>query len=703
MTLFFETKNARVLELAGAVAALVLDIATAPANALTPEIISELDAALDRIASAERFDQVVLCSGKPASFAHGPDPGWLTDHAVADDLQAYARHGQELCVKLSGMPIPSVAVIAGACLGSGLELAMACDYRVVLDRPAAVLGLPQIELGLLPCWGATQRLPRLIGLENSLKLLASARRLRPREAQGLGLVDAVRTESTPPEFLAEPGKRDWSAWPRRNWRQRWLEPYPVGRRFILRGARRVLSKHVPDDMPAPWEALEALRIAGEYADFTAGLAFEQEAIARLAGSNTFKNLLNLRLDRDRRRIEVPASTSAREVRAIGVVGATEAGVAFIRDALVRGCQVVLHDPDKTALGYASLKIHQALLEDAVRRGTLNTAAAVKLLRNFRGTANWEHFGDLDLVFDTVEDGRRGERFRHLDDVASPTTILASTSAADTAASLSSGLKHPRRVAVVHPAGPPGHEPVVELVGSEPVRVQEWIAATGKRGIEVADVPGLLVLRVWMPAFNEAVLLLHEGMLLARIDQAMDRFGMTPPPLEWMDNLGLDAIARLVEALQPTFAGRLTLESGFAEMARLGMRGAASGAGFYRHAGRQRRPNPQAISYWWAGPGEAWLSRAGLAVKQQIDLVQQRLTALMIIESFYCLQDKVVPDAATLDFTLASAGWAPHRGGPLTYARQMGADQFIAQVATLTEDFGPRFAPPTGLREVLLAR
>jgi 3-hydroxyacyl-CoA dehydrogenase/enoyl-CoA hydratase/3-hydroxybutyryl-CoA epimerase len=512
-------------------------------------------------------------------------------------------------------------------------------------------------------------------------------------------------DSAPPEFLANAEKRDWSEWPRRNWRQRWLEPYAPGRRLILRGARRVLAKRVPEDMPAPWEALEALQLAGEHADLGPGLAFEQDAVVRLVATSAFTNLLHLRLERDRRR-SAALSESGRYLRAIGVVGATEAGVALIKDALVRGCQVVLHDPDKTALGYASLKIHQALLEDEVRRGALSTAAAVNLLRGFKGTANWEHFGALDVVFDTVEDGLRTERFRHLDSLTTPATILASTGAADPVTSLCSGLAHPRRVAVVHPAGPPGHEPIVELArpddAAEPVqtRLQEWSASSGKRCILVADRPGLLVLRIWMPAFNEAVLLLREGMLPARIDEAMDRFGMTPPPLEWMDHIGLDAIARLADALRPTFAGRLVLEDGFAEMVRRGMRGVASGAGFYRHAGRERRPNPHAVALWWAGPGEAWLSRAGLAWKQQIELVQQRLTSIMVIEASYCLQERIVPDASTLDYALASAGWAPHRGGPLAYARQLGADAFIGQLATLAKDYGQRFTAPAGFRESL---
>jgi 3-hydroxyacyl-CoA dehydrogenase / enoyl-CoA hydratase / 3-hydroxybutyryl-CoA epimerase len=704
-----QSKNLRVLDLADGVAAVVLDC-EGKSNALTPAVVDEVDAALGRIAQTGRFRLLVFCSGKAASFAHGPDPAWLSAHGTPDALQAFARRGQLLCAKIAESPLPSVAVIAGACLGAGLELALACDYRVLVQRPATLLGLAQVELGLIPCWGGTQRLPRLIGLENSLKMLAGARRLRPREALTLGLVDAVCAEgaSEPPALLDEPVKRDWSARPQRNWRQRFLEPYALGRRLIYRGARRVLGERLPQDMPAPWAALAALRLSAEHTDWLPGLAHEVQAVAQLAESPACINLVHLRLGRERRRALVPRPDAARFMRSIGIVGATETGVALVRQLLLKGCQVVLHDPDKTALGYASLKLHQAMMQEEVAHGTLSAAAALKCLQGFRGTAAWDHFDALDLVLDTIEDGKRAERFRQLDDVTTPATLLVSTGVADTALTLRAGLAHPLRVAVVHFAGPLGLEPIAELASpvdaSEAVqrRLHEWIASLGKLCVPVADRPGLLVQRIWLPALNEAALLLREGMQLARIDEAMHRFGITPGPLELMDQIGLDAVARMVEALQPVFTGRLTLESGFAEMARQKLVGVASGAGFYRHAGRQRRANPHAVALWWAGPGEAWLSRTGLPHAQQLDVVQRRLTSLMVIEAYHCLRERIVGEPETIDFALATAGWAPHRGGPLTYGRQLGADVFIARLQELSRDFGPRFSPPPGLREMLSA-
>ena len=302
---FFQSKNLWIEHLDDDVAGLVLDADSSKVNLLTLAVLDELSDALERIARDGRFRLLVLRSAKATSFCHGIDLQWLAAHASADELVALALRGQQLCDQLAGLSIPSVAVIGGACLGAGLQLALACDYRVVVKRPAAVLGFTEVELGLIPYWGGTQRLPRLVGLENSVKLLATARRLRPSEALAVGLTDAVSAESdaAPPDFLGAPVKRDWTRFPRANWRQCCLESHVAGRRLIMAQAPVVCSANVCRTICPPWEPLEALRIATDDPDLAAGLQYERTAIARLAAHPAFHNLLHLRLERDRRRAQ----------------------------------------------------------------------------------------------------------------------------------------------------------------------------------------------------------------------------------------------------------------------------------------------------------------------------------------------------------------------------------------------------------------
>jgi 3-hydroxyacyl-CoA dehydrogenase/enoyl-CoA hydratase/3-hydroxybutyryl-CoA epimerase len=702
---FFQGKSLYVNHLSDDVAALVLDAPGGSNNFLTPDVLDELGQALDRVEQEPRFALLVLRSAKPASFCHGLDPNWLAGHVTPEELIALAGRGQQLCTKLAGLRLPSVAVVGGPCFGAGLELALACDYRVAVNRATTVLGFTEVELGLIPSWGGTQRLPRVVGLEKAVPLLLSSRRLRAIDAVDAGLADALGEENdpAPPDFLAAPGKRDWSHFTRRSWRQRLVESHTLGRRLILRGARRALAERAPDDFPAPWEALEALRFVTPGHDLAAGLEFERQAVGRLAGHPALRNLLRLRLERDRRRAAAPRPDPSARVRSVGIVGATSTGIVLARLAALQGCQVVLHDEDKTALGYAIFELFRSL-QDHAKRGIVPAAAVAKTLSAIRGTATWQHFDTLDLVLDTQEDGQRAERFRNLDTVTAPATILTSTGAAEAAAALRTGLRHPRRVAVLHFAEPVEQSALVELSRLEdaaaPVqrRLEEWATSLGKVGVTVADRPGLLVLRVWMPAFNEAARLLREGMALARIDEAITRFGMAHGPLEMMDRLGLDTVAHLVDALQPMLADRLTLETGFAEMAERRLLGVSTGAGFYLHSGKRYRANRGASALWQAmGPGEVGRMLPALARADEIDLAQRRMVLLTVLEAFHCLREHVVDDADTLDFVLATAGWAPHRGGPLRYARSTGVDAVVAGLQDLARDFGPRFAPPDGLR------
>jgi len=206
-------------------------------------------------------------------------------------------------------------------------------------------------------------------------------------------------------------------------------------------------------MPAPWEALEALRLAADGVDWPQGLDYERQATARLAGHPAFHNLLNLRLERERHRARAPKPESVRYLRSIGVVGATAAGLAFVQQALLRAAR----SSCKTATRPLWAMHRSSCTSDYAGGGQARNRVAAAALNAWAGPRHGrvEHFDELDLILDTLEDGRRAERFRHLDEIATPATILASTGAADTARQLQEGLRHPRRVAVMHFAGPSG--------------------------------------------------------------------------------------------------------------------------------------------------------------------------------------------------------------------------------------------------------
>ena len=260
-------------------------------------------------------------------------------------------------------------MISGPCLGGGLELAMACDYRLVYDSPNTQLGLPEVQLGLLPGWGGTQRLPRIVGLERALQMILGNKRLSAREALRWGLADglAVGEAGLRQQFAAllaralTKGKVSRWGLPLATWRQRLLESNPMGRRVLLRGAERMLRQRIPDDMPAPLEALEAVR-TGIKRGMPAGLLQERAAAGRLATSTACRNLIHLFLAGEAAR-KMPAdlaSLQPRQVRRVGVVGAGVMGAGIAQLAAFKGFPVLVQEVNADALG-AGMAPHQDLV------------------------------------------------------------------------------------------------------------------------------------------------------------------------------------------------------------------------------------------------------------------------------------------------------------------------------------------------------
>ena len=262
--------------------------------------------------------------------------------------------------------------------------------------------------------------------------------------------------------------------------------------------------------------------------------------------------------------------------------------------------------------------------------------------------------------------------------------------------LKPGLEHAERLIGMNLVEPWTRGGAAEIAApSPPQPLRDWAVALGKCCLPVPDCIGGVVMRVWLPALNEAALLLKEGVSIERIDQAMRRFGMTHGPLEWMDRLGLDEIASLITAMQPQFAERITFETGFAKMVEKQWLGNKSELGFYRRGMRKPKPNRDAEQLWRTQNSAPALSQADLYA-----WIQRRLVMLMVLEAGRCLDEGQVKDADDLDCALCLTGWATHRGGPIGYARQLGGDAVAAICTDLAREFGPRFAPFAPLRDLL---
>ncbi|HZZ82453.1 MAG TPA: 3-hydroxyacyl-CoA dehydrogenase NAD-binding domain-containing protein [Gemmataceae bacterium] len=706
---FFQSKHVWVKQLGDGVAALMLDRQQMPANFLDFAMLDDIERALDAIAEAKRYRLLFVRSAKTANFCHGPSAGLVASWTAAD-FTAWAERGQKVCGKLADLPIPSVCVITGSCYDAGLELALACDYRVVVDRASTQIGFPELEWGMIPCWGASQRLPHLIGLDNSLHMLMAGQRLTPREAWTCGLADEIAEEISedPPAFLSNPVKRDWTEYPRVNWRQNWLESNRLGRWFLFRGAQRIVNKRIPEAMPAPGEMLGAIRQAFAHSTLQPGLDYERQAMERIATQPALRNLLRLLEHREHLRAQSISSNTKSRVQRVGVIGVETAGISLLLHSLTKGYQLTLRAADQDMLGAGLSQVIQ-LLSAEVQRGGMTSDQLQTHLGAIRGTFTWTHFDTLDLILDTMP-GTLGDKqslYREMEQHVPDSCLIVPVSPMQRIAELQEGLQHPERLIGIHLIEPWNRGSLAEIVATKAARpehlqrLRDWAVSVGKCCLQVPDSLGGLAMRIWLPALNEAALLVKEGVPIDRIDVAMRRFGMTHGPCEWMDRLGIDRVARYVDALQPLFVGRIQFESGFAAMVRDGLLGNKSGSGFFRAGFRKRKPNAAAVVIWrTASQGEPARPTPALSEADSHLWIQNRIVTLMVLEAARCLEEGLASDADDLDCAMCLTGWATHRGGPIGFGRQLGADAFLARCEQLMRECGGRFSVGAAVRTLL---
>jgi 3-hydroxyacyl-CoA dehydrogenase/enoyl-CoA hydratase/3-hydroxybutyryl-CoA epimerase len=588
-----------------------------------------------------------------------------------------------------------------------LEFALACDYRLVYDKPSTQLGLPEVELGLLPGWGGTQRLPRVIGLERALRVILDRKRLGAAEAYHWGLADAIAsTEAELRERFSQltahalsEGKRRQSGLPLLTWRQRLLESNPIGRRVLFKATERLLRRKVWDDMPAPLEALEAIR-TGIKEGITAGLAYERGAAGRLAVSTACRNLIGLffQSEKARKLPEEFRGVSPAEVRRVGVVGAGTMGAGIAQLAAFKGCKVVVQEVSQAALDAGLARI-TSLFQKAVERRLLTEPESVQRLAAIQGTLQWEGFENVDVVVEAALEDLDAKRavFRELETRTRPTTVLATNTSSLPVSRLQEGLAHPQRVAGMHFFNPVHKLPLVEVArapssGDQALAtLTQWAIQLGKTPVVVRDNPGFVVNRILMPYLNEAVILVSEGLKIEQVDRVMKRFGMPMGPLELLDQIGLDVAAHVAQSMQPVLAGRFEPNEAFENMRAGGLLGQKNGRGFYLHGGKKPKVNAQAQELL-RGLRPAGASQA-LPAQVRLGEGRERMVLLMVNEAALGLSEGLAAGAETIDLAMVlGTGWAPHRGGPLRYADDRGLADVVQALTTLAARHGRRFEP-----------
>ena len=670
-------------------------------NVLDEAALSDLNVALVEL---ERLKPtgVILRSGKAGSFIAGADIqaiSSITDRARVLELVRLA-HGA--FGRLAALACPTVAAIDGVCLGGGTELALACDSRLATEEPRTQIGLPEVLLGIFPGFGGTTRLPRLVGPSAALDLILTGRSLDARRAEKIGLV----ARSVPAAWLFEhahrrlgelakrPPARRRDAWRPRSLGAWVLEATPPGRGTLLREARKRVLARTGGNYPAPLAALGVIeKSLGKPVEV--GLRFEADAVSELVVSPVCKNLVRLFLLSERAKKDPVADRAIQPapVRAMALVGAGVMGGGIAELASRAGIEVRLRDLNPEALTRALVTAHSLIAARARKsRGPGRAREADAQMARILPTLDLTGFGRCEFAMEAVVEDLDVKRrvFGELEVRLRPDALLATNTSSLSVEALAGGLQRPERFCGFHFFNPVHRMPLVEVVRGPRTSDATLVTAValarrlGKTPVVVKDSPGFVVNRILMPYLREAMTLLEDGYAVAEVDAAMRAFGMPMGPFEVLDEVGLDVAAKVAGVLSRAFPGRMDPAPGLDTLIAAGRLGKKSGLGFYRHQGKQRKPDGRVRSL-------LKLKRARSAPSPET--LSERLVLAMINESARCLEEGVVADAGAVDLAMVfGAGFPPWRGGPLRYADAYGLAKAESRLRALRAERGERFAP-----------
>jgi 3-hydroxyacyl-CoA dehydrogenase/enoyl-CoA hydratase/3-hydroxybutyryl-CoA epimerase len=655
----------------------VLDKVEASANTLSADVLRELDTHLTELERAKPA-AVIVCSGKSSGFVAGADIKEFTGLRDPDQAYALIRTGQRVFDRLEALPCPTVAAINGFALGGGLELALACRYRVASRDGRVSLGLPEVQLGIHPGFGGTVRAVRLIGVRAAMDLMLTGRAVKAEKALELGLVNQL---APAPELRARAKALALVA-PRLHgapFLDKLLGLAPL-RRFVAGALRKQVARRARrEHYPAPYAIVDLWERHGA----RGAEAYEAEArsIAALMCTETSRNLVRVFLLQDR--LKSLGGKPSLEFRHVHVVGAGVMGGDIAAWCASRGLTVTLQDRAEEFVRPALNRAHEffarKLADPAAAR-----EAATRLTMDLTGDGAAKADVVVEAIFENAEAKR--ELYSRLEPRLKAGAILATNTSSIMLETLARDLGDPGRLVGLHFFNPVAKMPLVEVIASRATRPEVRQAAIfftrklDKLPLPCGSAPGFVVNRVLMPYLNEAMFLAEEGMSLKLIDDAAVGFGMPMGPVELADTVGLDVCLHVGRILAEAFKRRAPEQlAKLVEAKRLGRK---SGHGFYEwREGKPVKPPP------------------GSAVAPP-DL-SDRLILPLVNESAACLREKVIEEADLLDAgVIFGTGFAPFRGGPLAYARSQGIDNIVKRLEELERKYGERFHPDPGWRTVL---
>ena len=693
---------------ADGVAFLIFDLPNEKVNKLSLPILEELDNLLDVAKKNSSIKILVIKSSKPNMFIAGAD---LKSIEFALNNVNFAHKiiefGHQVFCKLSDLQFPTIAVIDGVCLGGGLELALACTYRVASENEKIIIGFPEIELGLFPGWGGTQRLPKLIGLKQSLKMILTGKSINFREALKIKLVDAIYSEQNIHENLhafinkcLDPKcvKLILKNRKSKNFREYLIENNPIGRRFLFYFAKKKIIK-TKNLYPVITVTLNLIKKTFKR-PLKKGLKIEQQTFINSI-PKAFKNAKNLiRLffatQEIKKNPEIYENTlQIRPIKFAGVVGANTLGAEIAWLLTFHDITVKLQDVNWSKIGKGCALIYSTY-HKLLKSHKFKFFEVERKFQNLTLAIDYTCFKDADIVFEFTEDNFELKRkiYKELEEVVKETAILASNSYIISISELSRFMRFPNRLIGMHFSNfspdmslvevVPGINTTSEIIGY----AIEFCKKIKKNPIVVKDSPGLLLNRIVAIGINEGFWMIEEGVETEHLDKVITEFGMPNGPCQLSDEVGNDQMSEMLNFLCAAFGERMNPAPIIQKMIQLKLLGRKSEKGFYLYE-RERIKKNNEIKNVVNGIGKTIKLTRSITDSEIID----RYLLMMINEAARCLEENVVASPLHLDIALFyGIGFPSFRFGLLSYADTLGIKTIIDKLNHYTKVCGPRFAP-----------
>jgi 3-hydroxyacyl-CoA dehydrogenase/enoyl-CoA hydratase/3-hydroxybutyryl-CoA epimerase len=688
-------------------------------NTVNRDLGAELERILEQIDRDRGIRAAVVTSGKPDVFIAGADIEQFLDFKTEEDAEEASRYAHRVFNLVEKSKTPVVAAIHGACLGAGLEFALACAYRICTDHPKTVLALPEVQLGIIPGAGGTQRLPRLVGLRNALDMILTGKNVRAKKALQIGLVD----EMVHPAILIDVAIQrahdlaDRKLKPKRRAAKGVagvaLDANPLGRALVFKNARASVIEKTAGHYPAPLAAIDVVR-TGLQQGFERGLEEEARVFGSMALTPVSRELVFLffatqSLKKDVGVEQPPPPPTPTEVHKLAVLGAGFMGAGIASVAVQQGTLVRLKDTDLAHVGKGLASVREVLKERLERRH-ITRHQFDDMLALVGGTVDYTGFGNVDLVIEAVfEDiDVKHSVLQTVEKLIPSHAIVASNTSTIPITRIAEALEWKDRVLGMHFFSPVHKMPLLEVIVTPATSRQATVTAVaygrklGKTVIVVNDGPGFYTTRTLSAYMNEAGRMLDEGVAIDVLDRALVDFGFPVGPITLMDEVGLDVGGKVALVMAESFGARMVPGEGVRRVVESGRTGRKGRKGFYLYDenGKKGGVDSSVYDLIHAGDRRAAPQSMGPVLGIEKDEIVNRCVLAMINEAVRCLEEGILRSPRDGDVgAVFGIGFPPFRGGPFRYVDTIGAAEIVRQMEALNQRFAPRFAPASLLLEM----